>query len=114
MASAGQLSKQARVAVQSDKNQSVVWDRVAATNSRSGVTIASGAFTANYVAAETLKKLGTDLEAVGKLRRQQDGRDLAGRFDGQAMPHKALVGDVLGQLSVGVGSVHDSLRAPGR
>lgn len=55
--SVGHLSKKARVAVQSEKDQSAVWANVAATNSSSGVSPVSGAFTANYVDEGTIRRL---------------------------------------------------------
>lgn len=64
VASIGQLGKSARVAVQSDKDQSVVWEKVAETNLKSGVLSDSGAFTANYSDAETVKRLEPYLEAL--------------------------------------------------
>lgn len=52
IASAGVLTKDARLAVQSAKNQSKVWEEVARQNAAAGVEIDTGAFTANYTAPD--------------------------------------------------------------
>lgn len=57
VATVGQLSKASRVAIQSERNQSAVWNSVAKTNKQSGVQPDSEAFTANYVDMENVKKL---------------------------------------------------------
>jgi hypothetical protein len=57
VASVGQLGKGARLAVQSDKNQAAVWDKVQQANHQSGLAPISGAFTANYTDADSLKRL---------------------------------------------------------
>lgn len=62
VATVGHLSKASRVAVQSEKDQSAVWESVAIANSQSGVSPDSGAFTANYVNVDNIKKLEPYLE----------------------------------------------------
>lgn len=57
VASVGQLNKSSRLAVQSDKDQSAVWEKVAQSNGESGVQPASGAFTANYSDGATIQRL---------------------------------------------------------
>lgn len=57
VATVGQLNKASRVAIQSEQDQSAVWDSVAKTNKESGVQPDSEAFTANYVDMENVKKL---------------------------------------------------------
>jgi len=64
VASIGQLGKTARVAVQSDKDQSAVWEKVAETNAKSGLRPISGAFTANYSDVENVKRLEPYLESL--------------------------------------------------
>ncbi len=62
VATVGHLSKASRVAVQSDKDQSAVWESVAIANNQSGLSPDSGAFTANYVNVDNIKKLEPYLE----------------------------------------------------
>lgn len=57
VASVGQLGKGARLAVQSDKNQSAVWDKVKQANTQSGLAPDSGAFTANYTDVNSAQRL---------------------------------------------------------
>lgn len=57
VASVGQLGKKARVAVQSDKSQSAVWEKVHEANAQSGLAPISGAFTANYTDEDSVKRL---------------------------------------------------------
>jgi len=58
------LSKRSRVAVQADKDQSVVWANVADANSSSGVAPASGAFTSNYADVAAIQRLEPYLEKL--------------------------------------------------
>lgn len=62
VATVGHLSKASRVAVQSEKDQSAVWESVAIANNQSGLSPDSGAFTANYVSIDNIKKLEPYLE----------------------------------------------------
>jgi hypothetical protein len=62
VATVGHLSKASRVAVQSEKDQSAVWESVAIANNQSGLSPDSGAFTANYVNIDNIKKLEPYLE----------------------------------------------------
>jgi hypothetical protein len=62
VATVGHLSKASRVAVQSEKDQSAVWESVAIANNQSGLSPDSGAFTANYVNVDNIKKLEPYLE----------------------------------------------------
>ncbi|MDB5348620.1 MAG: hypothetical protein JWP89_6997 [Schlesneria sp.] len=62
VATVGHLSKASRVAVQSEKDQSAVWESVAIANNQSGLSPVSGAFTANYVNVDNIKKLEPYLE----------------------------------------------------
>lgn len=72
VASVGQLGKAARVAVQSEQDQSAVWDKVAETNDKSGVSSFSGAFTANYSDVDNLKRLEPYLEGLqSKVAKQE-------------------------------------------
>lgn len=64
IASVGQLSKAARLAVQADKDQGKVWAEVANENAKSGVQVESGAFTANYVDASNVRRLEPYLEQL--------------------------------------------------
>ncbi len=57
VAKAGNLDKKGRVAVQEGKGQGEVWDKVSQTNSASGVSSRSGAFTANYTSREIVEQL---------------------------------------------------------
>ena len=66
VAHAGNLSKDARVAVQSGQGQGAVWDNVGQANAASGIQTASDAFTANYTDPKVLKKLQA---YVDKLQR---------------------------------------------
>lgn len=72
VASVGQLSKSSRLAVQSDKDQSAVWQKVAETNGQTGVSSQSGAFTANYSDAPTLQRLKPYLEHLQTAVANQD------------------------------------------
>lgn len=62
VASVGQLGKSGRVAVQEAKDQSAVWEKVAETNTKSGVQPDSGSFTANYTASLTIRRLEPYIE----------------------------------------------------
>ena len=62
--SVGNVSKAARMAVQGEKNQGQVWNRVAQTNRQSQASSSSGAFTANYASAATLERLEPYVESV--------------------------------------------------
>jgi len=62
--SAGSLSKTSRLAVQGGFGQSAVWDQVSANNRRSGVTVATDAFTANYADTDVKDKLQPYLDAL--------------------------------------------------
>lgn len=64
VASVGQLGKAARLAVQSDKDQSAVWEKVAETNTKSRVRSNSGAFTANYSDADNVRRLEPYLKSL--------------------------------------------------
>jgi len=72
IASVGQLNKSSRLAVQSDKDQAAVWDNVAFANDQSGVRPISGAFTANYSDAATIKRLQPYLDHFQKTIAKQD------------------------------------------
>jgi len=61
----GNLGKSGRRAVQAGEGQQKVWDEVAKANCASGVNWASGAFTANYVDKEVLKRLQPFQDALG-------------------------------------------------
>jgi len=63
--SAGNLSKESRLAVQAGKGQQEVWNEVGAANARANVQMRSGAFTANYAdgrVADQLKAYVDELE----------------------------------------------------
>lgn len=64
--SAGALSKDARLAAQGEKDQGKVWDEVAIANAKSGVKIASNAFTAQYVEADAALRLEPYVENLIK------------------------------------------------
>lgn len=72
VASVGQLSKSSRLAVQSDKDQSAVWEKVAQTNGQTGVSPLSGAFTANYSDGPTIQRLQPYLEHLQSAVANQD------------------------------------------
>lgn len=72
VASVGQLSKSSRLAVQSDKDQSAVWEKVAQTNGQSGVRPESGAFTANYSDGPTIQRLQPYVEHLQTAVANQD------------------------------------------
>jgi hypothetical protein len=57
IASAGVLNKRGRLAVQSSKDQSAVWDEVQAANAASGNDIDSDSFTGNYADPEVIASL---------------------------------------------------------
>jgi hypothetical protein len=52
IASAGALTKDARLAVVRDQDQSKVWDEVALHNAKANLDVPTGAFTANYASQE--------------------------------------------------------------
>ncbi len=64
-------SKDARQAVQGDKDQGKVWEKVAETNSKSGVRGQSGDFTGNYSEGDSLKRLGPYMTALEKKVAEQ-------------------------------------------
>ncbi|MEQ8786821.1 MAG: hypothetical protein RIC55_11005 [Pirellulaceae bacterium] len=64
VASVGNLSRAARLAVQQAGDQGEVWDKVAVTNAKSGVQVASGAFTHNYVDQRAVQRLEPYLTAI--------------------------------------------------
>ncbi len=72
VASVGQLSKSTRLAVQSDQDQSAVWEKVAQTNGQTGVRSQSGAFTANYSDGPTIQRLKPYLEHLQAAVAKQD------------------------------------------
>ncbi len=57
IAGSGNLSKEARLAVQADKDQSKVWEKVSKANSAAHLIVETGAFSANYGDEENLKRL---------------------------------------------------------
>jgi hypothetical protein len=66
IASLGNLNKDARLAVQLDQDQSKVWDEVAAQNAKAGVSVQSGAFTANYADPAAVERLDAYIESMLK------------------------------------------------
>jgi hypothetical protein len=64
VASVGNLSKAARLAVQQSGDQGEVWNKVALANAESGVNPQSGAFTHNYVEQKAVQRLEPYLEAL--------------------------------------------------
>ncbi len=64
--SVGSLSKGGRVAVQGDKEQGKVWDKVAEANAKSKVNGQSGYFTGNYTEEQSLKRLSPYVGALEK------------------------------------------------
>ncbi|MBI3863101.1 MAG: hypothetical protein HY290_14515 [Planctomycetia bacterium] len=64
VAKAGTLSKSSSLAVQAAEGQGKVWEEVATANSASGAKWASGAFTANYVDPDVVKKLRPYIDAL--------------------------------------------------
>jgi hypothetical protein len=64
VASVGQLSKDARVAVVKSGDQSEVWNKVAIENAKAGVNPDSGAFTANYTDAEAVARFEEYIEKL--------------------------------------------------
>lgn len=71
VAKAGNLSKSSRLAVQSAEGQHKVWNEVARANSGSGVSWASGAFTANYVDPKVVERLKPYIEALAEVSDQE-------------------------------------------
>jgi len=57
VAQAGNLHRTGRIALLEEKGQQEVWDAVGQANADSGVTPASGAFTANYVSPGVLQQI---------------------------------------------------------
>ncbi len=74
--SVGSVSKGARLAVQGNKDQTIVWDAVALEIQKSGVNGGDGAFTENYVEPETVKRLEPYLAAL--LKPVADRPDVVG------------------------------------
>ena len=68
----GNLGKSGRLAVQAGEGQQKVWDEVAKANGASGVNWSSGAFTANYIDAEVLKRLKPYQEGLSDAVSKQD------------------------------------------
>lgn len=66
--SVGNVSKEARLALQGKKSQQSVWDRVAQTNQSSGMRAmaGSGAFTGNYIEPKTIKRLEPYIKALSR------------------------------------------------
>ena len=64
IASAGAVSKPARMAVQESQDQQTVWQNVGNVNSLTGNATDSGTFAANYVNERTLAELQPYVEAV--------------------------------------------------
>ncbi len=57
VASAGNLGKKGRLAVQADKSQSAVWNQVDLANAMANVQTSSGTFTANYADADVINRI---------------------------------------------------------
>ena len=64
IASAGLLTKKARLVAQGDKDQSKVWDEVAVANNAATSQIDSGSFTINYVNEENIKRFAAFVESL--------------------------------------------------
>ncbi|MCE9556113.1 MAG: hypothetical protein K8T91_22420 [Planctomycetes bacterium] len=64
--SVGQLNKSARIAVQGDKDQGKVWEKVAENNTKSGAQTGSGNFAANYAQKDVADRLKPYIEQCGK------------------------------------------------
>jgi hypothetical protein len=64
--SVGSVSKGARLAVQGNKDQTIVWDAVALEIQKSGVNGGDGAFTENYAEPEAVNRLEPYLAALLK------------------------------------------------
>ena len=62
----GTIGKGGRVAVQADKSQRIVWEKVMESNKAAGNETSSGAFTSNYASPETAKRLEPYLTAFSK------------------------------------------------
>jgi hypothetical protein len=64
VASVGSVNADTRRVVQQTAKQDDVWNEVAKNNAKSGVQVASGAFTHNYVDAEAVKRLDPFIEKL--------------------------------------------------
>ncbi len=64
--SVGNVNKAARIAVQHDKDQQKVWDRVAEVNAKNSVKTQSGDFAGNYVEKEAVERLEPFIKALNK------------------------------------------------
>jgi hypothetical protein len=69
--SVGNVSKQTRLAVQSAKNQGIVWQEVGTANAGSGVardsvTFSGGTFTGNYILEDATRPLEAYIDALTK------------------------------------------------
>ena len=62
VASVGQLNKAARIAVQSDKDQGKVWQKVAEVNAKTGNDVESSNFAANYGKSEVIERFEPYIE----------------------------------------------------
>jgi hypothetical protein len=64
--SVGNVSKEARVAVQGSKDQVQVWDKVGQANAKSGVKSQSGDFASNYAEQQSVRRLEPYIKALDK------------------------------------------------
>ena len=64
--SVGNVNKTARFAVQHDKDQQKVWDKVAEVNAKNSVKAQSGDFAGNYVEKEAVERLEPYLKALNQ------------------------------------------------
>jgi hypothetical protein len=69
--SVGSLSKAARLAVQDDKNQQKVWQKVGEVNAKSSNESQSGDFTGNYTDKKIVKQLEPYIKALQKSVAEQ-------------------------------------------
>lgn len=72
VASAGALNKATRLSVHEQEDQQQVWDGVSETNLITGATMASGAFTSNYVQQDVLEKLDPYVDHLRDAVLEQD------------------------------------------
>jgi hypothetical protein len=64
--SVGNVNKAARIAVQGDKNQQKVWDKVAEINSKNRNTAESGDFAGNYLDKQSVGRLDPYFKAMNQ------------------------------------------------
>ena len=64
--SVGNVNKAARIAVQGDKNQEKVWEKVAEINAKNSITTTSGDFAGNYLDKQSVGRLEPYFKAMNQ------------------------------------------------